>query len=285
MKSGREENLPYSLSRWTDICAGTKWEWFLRQMDQGYMVAFDPRSAFPYKWSLKPEDVLGLVFWTKNPGPLAAWARLNRSRYRMRAHVTITGWHEVEWKVPPVSEVVEHTRRLSDVVGPDRVVWRFSPVPMLPEAEVVDRFRHVAEQLDWYVKNVYVSFLQENDRMPERRTPEQKLDLLVKLSAVAKQHGIMLHVCREEAIVLPGVVRHEGQPVYVQHGVCEDGSSFGCPVPPPKEGCGCALAVEPFTINEACTYGCQYCYSADESLSDLKRDTTKRLPVLQDGRT
>jgi len=284
MKTGRAENLPYSLSRWTDICAGDKWAWFEQQIDQGYMVAFDPRSAFPYRWSLQPADVLGLVFWTKNPEPLAKWAKLNRQRYSMRAHVTITGWHEVEWKVPPLSEVLFHTRQLADALGPDRVVWRFSPVPMIPDEQVVARFEQIAQGLEWHVNKVYVSFLQENDRMPEKRSPEQRAKLMIRLSAIAKRYGIVMQVCREESTPLPGPTQHNGLTTYVTHGVCEDGSMFAPVTEPVKEGCGCAICVEPFTINEACTYGCQYCYSADESLSPLKRDTTKRLPLLNHGR-
>ena len=50
---------------------------------------------------------------------------------------------------------------------------------------------------------------------------------------------------------------------------------------PPSEGCGCVLMADPFTINESCTFGCQYCYAADKSLAPKKRNTTKgHLPVV-----
>jgi sulfatase maturation enzyme AslB (radical SAM superfamily) len=82
------------------------------------------------------------------------------------------------------------------------------------------------------------------------------------------------------------------KPNNLASGICESGERFAVIPPvdptnlltsvlrqeralPPREGCGCALAVDPFTINETCTMGCSYCYAADKSLASKKRNTTK----------
>ena len=105
MRSGRAENLPYSLSRWTDVRAG-KWDWFQAQLDRGWMIGFDPRTAMPSEWSLSPEDVLGLIFWTRDPRNLVQDAS-RLQPYRLVAHVTVTDWHEVEEGVPRAAEGLE----------------------------------------------------------------------------------------------------------------------------------------------------------------------------------
>ena len=109
--SGKAENLLYSLSRWTDLPIA-KWSWFRQRLEQGWMLGIDPRTAMPGRWSLRPEDVLGLVFWTKNPTNLIEDAAL-LSEFPLVIHVTLTGWTEVEHGAPNIKWGL---RRLGEVV-------------------------------------------------------------------------------------------------------------------------------------------------------------------------
>src|SRR5580698_706440 len=97
-RSGAQEGLPYSLSRWTDVPAA-KWGWFRAALAKGEMVAFDQRTGVPSTWSLRVKDTLGLVFWTKDPTNLVE-DRACLEGFRVQVHVTITGWHEVEKGAP-----------------------------------------------------------------------------------------------------------------------------------------------------------------------------------------
>ena len=281
LRSGREEGLPYSLSRWTDVPAA-KWPWFLDRMAAGAMEGFDPRTGVPAYWSLKPEDTLGLIFWTKNPENLVRHAALLQP-YKTHVHVTITGWHEEEPGVPDMLEVARHTRDLAKRLEDVEITWRFSPVPVgIPSVELFRRFEKIASSLfGCGIENVFLSFLQTNDRMEETRNPAKRIEIMRMLAEIADDHGFNVRLCNEDKTLL-GV---EGLPSNLSAGVCAPPEDFMLPglAKPPSEGCGCTLAVEAFGINESCTMGCRYCYAADETLSGRKRNTTKgiHLPVLR----
>lgn len=271
ISSGKKEGLLYSLSRWTDLPIA-KWAWFRDRLEKGTMLGIDPRTAMPGLWSLRPEDTLGLVFWTKNPTNLIEDAKLLEG-YPLVIHVTLTGWTEVETGAPNIKWGLRRLSETVDAFGADRVVWRFSPVPMVNN--VLSRFRQIAEEVRAMgINQVYVAFLQENDLMPEARAPEVRRELLYRMADM----GMDILVCNEDRI-LDSLGRE--LPSNLRYGVCEDGSRFtGINKNLPSEGCGCALAVDPFTINEHCTMGCQYCYAADRSLSEGKRNTTLKLKVI-----
>jgi hypothetical protein len=277
VKIGRQEGIPYSLSRWTDVPAA-KWEWMMDAFKQQKMVAFDPRTAIPSEWSLKPEDTLGLLFWTKDPTNLITEADLIK-RYRHKIHVTLTGWEEVERGAP---NLAYGTALLVDTVeafGPANVTWRFSPVPLLHPDEIAVRFQHIAYRAGLAgLRSVYLSFLQANDLMPEMRTLEERHQLLRRLADVGAPYGIQIRLCNEDRLLV-------GASTYpnLDSDVCAPPKDFALPnrEAPPSEGCGCVLMADPFTVNETCTMGCQYCYAADENLSPKKRNTTRSLPVIR----
>lgn len=272
MHSGKQERLPYSLSRWTDLPAA-KWDWFEQQLEQGFMIGFDPRTAVPGIWSLKPDDTYGLVFWTKNPTNLIRNAS-RLQKFPLVIHMTLTGWTEVEKGAPDIQEGLKLMQEAATVFGAHRVTWRFSPIPQTDDA--LDRFAKIAEGVETIgVREVYLAFLQENDLLPETRSARIRKELLRQMAGRTKLH---LMLCNEDQSLSKELARNLPENLY--NGVCESGLRFGTTgygVDAPKtEGCGCALAVDPFTINETCTMGCQYCYAADKALSPKKRNTTKR---------
>jgi hypothetical protein len=279
MRSGRQENLPYSLSRWTDVPAA-KWDWFRATLAEGSMMAFSQRDLVPTRWSVKPADTLGLVFWTKDPSNLLRDHKLVKD-YDVHVHVTVTGWEEVEKGAPNLIEGTVLLQRTAYAYGPDNVTWRFSPVPILPDEEVADRFgRILAVAAPAGIRDVYLSFLQPNDLVTESRTQADRIRLMSRLAAVADPMGVRVRLCNEDRTLAqwPDTV-----PENLSTGICAPPERFsvaGSPVGP-SEGCGCALMVDPFNVNESCTFGCTYCYAADRSISTRKRSTTRGLKVIR----
>ena len=280
MRSGREETLPYSLSRWTDVPAA-KWTWFREALAEGSMMAFGQRDLVPARWSLRPEDTLGLVFWTKDPSNLLRDHKLIKA-YDTHVHVTVTGWEEVEKGAPNLIEGTVLLQRTAYAYGPDKVTWRFSPVPLLPDDEILDRFNRIlAVAAPAGIREVYLSFLQSNDLVEEKRTVDERLRLMTALAAIADPKGVQIRLCNEDRTLAE---RHaDGLPSNLLSGICAPPERFSAPDRPvgPSEGCGCALMVDPFTVNESCTFGCTYCYAADRSISNRKRSSTRTLPVLR----
>jgi len=275
LRSGKKAGLPYSLSRWTDVPAA-KWAWFLAQLDRGFMQAFDPRTAIPALWLLHPEDTLGLIFWTKDPTNLIFEAK-RLSRYKVKIHVTLTGWEEVEKGAPSLQEGAAKLSMAASVFGSENVTWRFSPVPMVQD--VVGRFESIAALASHAgLKSVYLSFLQENDLMPETRDEQKRLNILAQVAEVGQSRGLQVFLCNEDRLL----AKYPGFHPNLFSGVCAPPEDFSMPglAKPPSEGCGCVLMVDPFTINESCNMGCKYCYAADKTLSEKKRNTTRSLPIL-----
>jgi hypothetical protein len=280
--SGKEVGFPYSFSRWTDVCCSTgKWEWFQESLKNGYFIGFHPTEAIPYRWSLRPDDVLGLIFWTKDPSNLI-WSNVVDRGYNIKAHITVTGWEEVEGKAPKLGDAINSLGMAINILGSKNVYWRFSPVPMLPHSVIVEWFGQILaiasnEGLD----RVYLSFLQENDLMPEIRSEVDRLNILLELAELSQSKGVKIYLCNEDRLLLGHPNAHPN----LDSGVCappEDFSLSGY-AKPASEGCGCVLMVDPFTVNESCSVGCKYCYSSVKDFSPKRRDTTKQrvLPLVK----
>lgn len=275
IRSGKEAGFPYSLSRWTDVPVA-KWAWLKEAMKEGRMIGFDPSTGVPAHWSLRPDDTLGLVFWTKDPTNLIFDNPQDRG-YKIKVHVTVTGWEEVEKGAPSLRAGANSLGMAASVFKPENVFWRFSPVPMVPD--VVERFDTILAMAAYHgLQRVYLSFLQDNDLMPETRTDQERINVLVQIAERAERRGVRVLLCNEDRFLLGHPELHPN----LGSGVCappEDFSMQGLQKPP-SEGCGCVLMVDPFTINETCTMGCSYCYAADKSLSPKRRNTTRSLPVV-----
>ncbi len=274
MLSGRAANLPYSLSRWTDVPAA-KFDWLKLQLKQGWMEALDP-SGIPGKWSLKPEDTLGLIFWTKNPSNLLVYSDLFEA-YKVKIHITVTGWIEVERGAPDITLGADLLCLAARYFGVTNITWRFSPVPLV--SDTVERFEFLLENAAKAgFRQVFVSFLQENDRLPETRPSAERIQLLQRMGAMAHERQMIVRLCNDDYSLLDGIEATPG----LSLGVCAPPEDFLFKdrVLPSIEKCGCTKAVDPFSLNEACAYSCAYCYTADHQISSRRLNTTARLPIL-----
>lgn len=270
--SGVAEGIPYSVSRWTDVPAG-KWTWFESCLSARQMVAIHPGSAAPSIWSLRPEETLSLVFWTKNPSSLIA-SQLRLEPYNVVVHLTATGWSEVEQGAPGLEESGRLLIETAKAFGTVR--WRFSPIPMLSNIVVIERFLRLLDYAaQAQLREVFVSFLQPNDRMLESRGSLHRFYLLNCLAEKAASFGIAVRLCQDDHMFddLAYAAQFSLMP-------CVRVDDF----PPGKlnqDNCGCVRMADPFSVNEACPYRCQYCYAADRSLSARKRRTIRRPPSLE----
>jgi len=200
--------------------------------------------------------------------------------YTIKAHITVTGWVEVEGKAPKLGDAINSLATAAHILGPKNVYWRYSPVPILPHPVIVARFEQIAAMAaSEGVDRVYLSFLQENDLMPETRTEVDRLNILLELAEVAQRRGIKIYLCNEDRLLLGHPNAHPN----LDSGVCAPPEDFALAgyEKPASEGCGCVLMVDPFTVNESCSVGCKYCYAGVKDFSPKRRNTTKQrsLPI------
>ena len=80
-----------SVSRRTDIPAFYG-DWFMNRLKEGFVGYINPFGGQKYIVSLKPEDVICFVFWSKNYEPFIEKLKIVEDRgYKFYFNYTITG--------------------------------------------------------------------------------------------------------------------------------------------------------------------------------------------------
>ncbi|MFQ5894869.1 MAG: DUF1848 domain-containing protein [Nitrospinota bacterium] len=265
-----------SASRRTDIPALYA-EWFLGRIRAGEALYRNPYGGAEYRVSLKPEDVRAIIFWTKNPRPLLPYlGELDGRGYRYYFHFTLTGLPRgLETHVPAPRAALDTFRRLSERLGPERVIWRFDPIVLsnrTPAGERLERFGELARALAGYTRQCITSFvalygkvrrnfapLEARGRRFEDPPEEEKRSLVRSLAGLALPLGIRLGACCSDYLVGEGVERAR----------CVDGEFVSRLFPdraapsrarPTREQCGCSESRD-IGAYDTCPQGCAYCYA------------------------
>jgi len=275
-----------SVSRRTDIPAYYA-DWFMRQVEQGYVIYPNPISYQPVTLSLKPQDVLFMVFWTRNPRPLEKHlSRLDALYERaFYFHFTINGMpRELESHNPPVDFAVETFLRLAERY-PGQVFWRYDPIvlsDLTPLSYHLDKFGALAAKLRGATKRCYFSFVSWYQKVHRNfakataqlrvqffePTPAERLTMTAQMQEIAANHGFTLYSCCEDFLLqVPGIAKSR----------CVDMETIREIAParykklrlaPTRPDCGCYESRD-LGYYDSCPHGCLYCYA------NLNRDKAK----------
>lgn len=261
-----------SASRRTDIPSYYS-QWFFNRLRARYVYVRNPMNAHQISQiSLSPEVVDGIVFWTKNPIPMLD--QLDKLRdYMYYFQFTITSYGtDAEQNIPSKNTVIVPAfQRLSDTIGPDRVIWRYDPIFLNGTYTVdyhVHYFEKLAKRLAAYTRKCTISFLDTYDKTKRNIAPlaptpfsVEQQDLLAKeLSGIAHSYGLRMDTCAE------GI---DLDKYGIEHARCIDGNLFEqllhCPLQAKKDKnqrpeCGCMEALDIGAYN-TCRNGCRYCYA------------------------
>lgn len=267
-----------SVSRRTDIAAFYP-EWFMNRIREGYVLTRNPFNATQVRRvSLLSSDVDAIVFWTRNAEKLVPHLpTLDTFGYKYYFQYTITGYpRTIEKSVPLPLRAIKTFSKLSDLLGPHRVIWRYDPI-LLSNLVGIDEhkrlFTKIATLLNGKTKMVVVSFadiykkternlnaietLQYQDIVLDRSL---LIDLSCYMHDVALSNGMEIQTCAEKVDLTE---------VGISHGKCIDDalleSEFGLKLSFPKdkgqrEECGCVKSIDIGQYN-TCSHGCAYCYA------------------------
>ena len=259
-----------SASRRTDIPAFFP-EWFSSCLAAGSAEYRNPYSGRPAAVSLRKDDVAAFVFWTRNPLPfLPAIDRLEREGYRSVFQFTLTGYpRELEPSVPRFEEAVVAFRRLTERVGPSRVLWRFDPLlPGEPPEALAARFDRVSAALcgltarcTLSIAHPYRKSLRATKGCREIWEPSERFhESVTRAAETGRARGFDVRSC------CTPLLRDWG----IRPAACVDGdylrglwpgediSVFPSPVRP---GCLCSVSRD-IGSYRTCRHGCVYCYAA-----------------------
>ncbi|MBQ6754299.1 MAG: DUF1848 domain-containing protein [Bacteroidales bacterium] len=151
-----------SASRSTDIPAFYA-KWFFNRLAKGYCAWYNPFNQ--QKMYISFERCRVIVFWTKNPKPILPYLyELDERGIHYYFQVTLNDYvrEGFEPNVPSVAERVETFKQLSNMIGRERVIWRFDPLIITPNIgprELLTRIWHVGNQLKGYTDKLVFSFV------------------------------------------------------------------------------------------------------------------------------
>ena len=126
-----------SASRSTDIPAFYA-KWFFNRLAKGYCVWYNPFNR--RKMYVSFERCKAIVFWTKNPKLILPYLHeLDRRGIHYYFQFTLNDYvsEGFEPNVPSVTQRVETFRELSEMIGKERVIWRFDPLIMTPSIQLM----------------------------------------------------------------------------------------------------------------------------------------------------
>lgn len=258
-----------SASRRTDIPAYFG-RWFSEALDRGWVDVPNPWNRTVRRVSLRTEDLLGFVFWSRNPRPfLPVLDRVIASGLPVLFHVTLTALpREIEPHIPDREWVVRGFRELALRLPPSALTWRFDPTLPLAgprgQEELRDRFLSLSEELEGIAGRVALSLLDPYKKIRKRMEKATGVDRDWKETGAREFSSWIgespfagrFYWCTEPALesaVPPACLDRE---ILGALGI----PSGLLPRAATRPGCLCAGAVD-IGAYDTCHGGCLYCYA------------------------
>ena len=151
-----------SASRSTDIPAFYA-KWFFNRLAKGYCAWYNPFNQQKMYISFKNCKVV--IFWTKNPKPILPYLHeLDEKGIHYYFQVTLNDYVKegFEPNVSSVENRVETFKKLSDMIGKEKVIWRFDPLiitPNIAPRDLLTRIWRIGNKLKGYTNKLVFSFV------------------------------------------------------------------------------------------------------------------------------
>lgn len=269
-----------SASRRTDIPAYFS-EWFMKRIEAQYAYVRNPVNIHQIsKINLSPDIVDCIVFWSKNPKPMISKLDILND-YMYYFQFTLNAYHkDIETNLPSLDDRIHTFQVLSELIGRQRVIWRYDPIILNRRYSVnwhIEKFASIADQLSGYTEKVTISFIdlyaKISNNIKEKNICElscnQKNIIAKSFSEIAHSHKLKIDTCAEEIDL---------SAYGIDHAHCIDGKLIArlldCSMDTGKDKnqrpeCGCAASIDLGFYN-TCQNGCVYCYANHHA------DTRKR---------
>jgi hypothetical protein len=273
--SGRSRPQYISASRRTDLPRFFHREFFTA-WEKG-SVHYEGGYGRSYTVSLQTKDVLGYIFISKDYTPFLTDPCFQRLLAENNAifHFTLNDCPELEPRVAPLTERLAVFARLCELVGPERVLWRFDPICKyaLPGGQVQSNEAAFLRLLPMLAREgidrCYFSFMTLYPKLKNRSmrflafTAEEKQRIALEMQTASRQAGLTLYACcnPEVASLAPGIP----QARCVDEELLAATDRFHRHRPlarlATRPGCGCFHCRDIGSYRQRCPHGCLYCYA------------------------
>lgn len=245
-------------------------EWFFNRIKAGYVYV---RNTYfknqVTKYQLIPDVVDCLAFCTKDPAPMLP--RIHElDPFGQFWFVTITPYgKEIEPYVPTKEKAIEDFKRLSAIIGAEKIEWRYDPIFITDKYTLTyhtDSFEKIAAELAGYTDSCVISFidLYQNTKRNffgiSELTKEEQCIIAQEFVRIGKKYGIRIITCLEGQELSKYGVDCSGcmTKSVVERAIGKD-LNFS-PKKSKRIGCNCLLGNDIGAYN-TCGHGCIYCYA------------------------
>ena len=280
-----------SASRRTDIPRHFA-PWFARRRAAGFA---EYRTAYGVhgRVSLRPEDVTGYVFWTRDARPLRGeLERLRAEGVPCAFQWTLNGYgSDLEPRRPPTADAIDALLEVSDnLPAPTAIQWRYDPIVLsdrYPYGWHVDTFGSLAEKLAGATTVCNVSVIEPfaktlrrvTDPTVRYRQPDAKRHrkacelpvlvasdgpaLVAELATLGRQFGIQVRSCCDARLPVASSACI-GADLFAAYSI----DLGAVPSAPTRDACRCLRSID-IGVANTCPAGCRYCYvvTSDESVN------------------
>lgn len=152
-----------SASRSTDIPAFYA-KWFFNRLKAGHCVWYNPFNPKQPMY-VSFDKCKFVVFWTKNPEPIIPYLKeLDERGIRYYFQYTLNDYENERFEpcVPKLENRIETFRKLSEMIGKERVIWRFDPLiitPTLSPRDLLKRIWNIGNRIFGCTEKLVFSFV------------------------------------------------------------------------------------------------------------------------------
>ncbi len=245
-------------------------QWFANRLKAGFVLVrnpYNPKSVIRYRLTPDVVDLVG--FCTKNPAPMLPYMDLLEP-FGQWWYVTITPYgKDIEPNVPDKLKVLESFRQLSEIIGADRMGWRYDPIFISEEWSAerhIKAFEYMARTLEGYTHTAVISFidLYEKTRknFPEVQSVpnDEKLRLGKAFVEIAGCYGMTVRPCAEGTDLARFGADCSGCMTVAMYEKALHKNLIVPRFAPARKECACYLGCDIGAYN-TCGHLCRYCYA------------------------
>lgn len=255
-------------------------KWFINRIKEGYVLVRNPYyPTIVTKFLLNPDVVDVIGFCTKNPRPMFPYLDELKD-FGQFWYVSITGFgKDLEPNVPPIDQVIEDFKFLSNKVGRNAIGWRYTPIIVnnkYTKEYHIKMFEHIASKLDGYASLVAFGFvdiypkLEKNHPEIKDTDDETKIEIAKAFIEIAKKYHMDLRLCSKEkwlanyGIDIDGCMRVKDYENSINSKL-----DIKQKMEARKNYCACYLSNDIGSYN-SCMHLCKYCYANGNEMTIRK---------------